>query len=48
LGGERTGRLRDADELEARFAHRFLEKTAEEWFDLAPENATARRGAEHR
>lgn len=32
---ERTGRLQDADELEARFAHRFLEKTAEEWFDLA-------------
>lgn len=32
---ERTGRLQFADELEARFASRFLEKTAEEWFSLA-------------
>ena len=31
------GRLRDADEIEARFAPRFLERTAEEWFALALE-----------
>jgi crotonobetainyl-CoA:carnitine CoA-transferase CaiB-like acyl-CoA transferase len=32
---ERTGRLQSADELEALFAPRFLEKTADEWFSLA-------------
>ncbi|NML32870.1 CaiB/BaiF CoA transferase family protein [Paraburkholderia antibiotica] len=32
---ERTGRLNNADELEARFKDRFLEKTADEWFQLA-------------
>ncbi len=31
------GRLRDADEIEARFAQRFFERTAEEWFALALE-----------
>ena len=34
---ERTGRLTNADELEARFAPRFLERTAQEWFALALE-----------
>lgn len=28
-------RLKDADKLEARFASKFMEKTAEEWFQLA-------------
>jgi len=31
---ERTGRLTNADVLEAQFKHRFLEKTAEEWFQI--------------
>ncbi len=32
---ERTGRLTDADALEAQFKDRFLDKTADEWFALA-------------
>ncbi|MBP7565344.1 MAG: CoA transferase [Burkholderiaceae bacterium] len=32
---ERTGRLQNADVLEARFKDRFREKTADEWFALA-------------
>jgi len=32
---ERTGRLTNADALEAQFKDRFLEKTAQEWFEIA-------------